>query len=194
MTTNGLRAVAAPLMATALGVVLLATATDACAQQRRIKSNPALREPVQIGFELPISSVSGDSTTWLYTPALNVAWTFRSNLSAGVQGLTFGSAALAAGERSHFGFMPYIENFRFVSPITQLFGMAGIGWQSRSGAGLPDATGITAVLGGGARFWVNRHFSLGLLMRFHHVLSSGWLMTPRVLPNCATIASGGFMV
>ena len=158
------------------------------------RADSARRHPVQVGFELAVSSASGEQLQWLYAPAGNLAFTILPGYSVGLQRITGGSVPLAAGERGHFGLTPYVERYHFLRPGSQVFAQAGIGWQSRWGAGLPSATGLALAVAGGFRGWLTPRFSIGAMARVVDVLSNGWAMTPRVLPSGAIVVSLGFML
>jgi hypothetical protein len=150
--------------------------------------------PLQVGFEMTFSTAPGEQLQLLYAPALNVAYAITNQMSVGLNRLTFGTIALAAGERSHFGLTPYVERSRFIAYKTQLFGQFGAAWQTRSGANLPGSTGFALSVAGGVRRWLAPHFSIGGVARVLDVLSTGWAMNPRILPSGAIVVSLGFML
>lgn len=157
------------------------------------EANAARQRPLEFGFATSFSTVAADDDRlWLYVPSFHGGYTLSDELSVGVQRITWGTNALATGERSMFGATPYIERYMFLNPSMQLYGQLGLAWQTRSGANLESAMGLALSASVGARHWIARRFTLGYVVRAFDVLTDGYAMCPRVLPGGALVFSGGF--
>ena len=120
--------------------------------------------------------------------------------------LSGGRVSLIDGGRNAFAVAPHVEYVYFTQPWLELFGRAGVPLQTRSGGGVPEGGGLAGYAAAGVRWWPACHesgpelaeqigcLSFGLEVRALHAASGGYLVTPAVLPEGATVLMTSFTV
>lgn len=164
-------------------------------------ARPALADPTEIrkvGIGLRAGGAAAPEGHVLFDWALDGTWRPLPAVGLGAE-LSAGRVSLVEGDRAALAVAPHVEGVHFARPWLELFGRAGLPLQRRSGGGVESSGGIAAYAAGGARWWPACHesgperaeqlgcLSFGIELRALHAVDGGYLVTPAVLPQGATV-------
>jgi hypothetical protein len=132
-----------------------------------------------------------ESLTVIGTGGLDVGINPTSFLTVGVGGIGLAMASLGVGDRWAMNATPYVEGFVFFGRHVQPYVQLGLPAQMRFGAGLPQQLGLAGYAGTGCRIWFGSRFSVGPVVRLHHVFTDGFLVSGQVLPGGTQLLTAG---
>lgn len=173
-----------------------------------VTARSAAADPTEIrrlGFALRAGGAAAPEGHVLFDWALDTTYRPWPHIGLGGE-LSGGRVSLVEGDRGAFAVAPHVEYARFARPWLELFARTGVPLQTRSGGGPPAASGLALYAAGGARWWPECHesgpeladqigcLSFGLEVRALHAVDGGYLVTPAVLPERATVLMTSFTI
>jgi hypothetical protein len=171
-------------------------------------AGPAHADPTairKVGLGLRAGGAAAPEGHFLFDWAFDGTYRPWPHVGVGAE-LSAGRVSLVEGDRAAFAVAPHVEYVHFPWPSIELFGRGGVPLQTRSGGGVEQAGGIALYAAGGARWWPGCHesgpeladqigcLSFGIELRALHALDGGYLVTPAVLPEGATVLMTSFTI